>query len=217
MRNTLKRRNGKILKKSTIKRCQVSTFLRPDCHVNHSQPQTQLEIEGLPEKTRSFFSMYYDLSKLNDRSSYSLKMLQDYFPIRRGVALQHGSFIFKKWGTMRSGRILTARPSGCAAATNIFSSLGGIIIKSAPKKYYLKGKDLQYALSRLSRRNGRSFNVLLLKPGQGLIIAQLYLMSMDLEPLYQKKKRPYLGCLPGGPPAPQKQQEIECLEMFGHP
>ena len=216
MRKTLvKNQQKKISKKSTIARSRASIFSLPGCHASHSQEPIQLELEGFPGKMHSFFSTYYSLSSIKDRHSYSLKMLKDCSPTRKGAALQRGSFIFKKWGTMRNGRILTGHPLGCAVVMNTYSSLAGIIKTSVPKKYYLTGKNLQYILSRLSRRNGRSFNVLLPKIGQDLIVAQLYLMSMDSECSYQKKKRPYLGFLPGGPPSLQNRRETKCLEMFG--
>ena len=206
----------KTLKKLNTKKYQTSTSLQQDFPVSHSQGPTQREFGVFSERMPSFFSAYYDLLKTKDQNSYCLRTLKVYCPILRGVPLQRGSFTFRKWGTMRNGRILTALPLGCAVVMNISSSLDGIIKKSVPKKYYLTGKDLQYILSRIIRRNGRSFNVLLPKTGEGLTIAQLYLMSVDSEDSYQKKKRPYLGLFPDGPPSHQRRSAIKCWETYGH-
>lgn len=49
-----------------------------------------------------------------------------------------------------------------------------------------------FFLGRLLRKRG-SFNVLLRKKGRALTIAQLYLMSMDSEVSYMKKRSSSLG------------------------
>lgn len=158
--------------------CQTLIFSRQGYHVNHSQRPIQLESAVLSGKMRSFFSMYYGWSSIKDLRSLSLKTFQDYFPTQKGAALRHGSFIFKKWGMMRNGRIFTGHPSGSNVAMNISSSLVGIIKKSAPEKYYFNGKQLLFILSRFKKRHGKLFRVLQVNPdGSDLTILRLSWIS----------------------------------------
>lgn len=188
MKKTLaKRQRGTTSKKPTRAIFRPSTFSLPDYPASRSPLQTDLELEGFPERMRSFFSMYYASSSIADQNSYSLKTLKDCFPIQKAEALRHGYFTWKRWGTMRNGRILTGRPLGCSVVTNTSFLLDGIVKNSIPKKNYLSGKTIQYMLSRLMRRHDRSFNVLQRRRGQGLTIARLSLTSMASEQLYQPK------------------------------
>lgn len=200
----------KILKKLTKKDLRPSIFLQQDFLANRIPSQIQLEIKDLTVKMRSFFSMYYSLSGIKDLRSYCLKTLQDCFPIQKGKALRRGSFIWRKWGTMQNGRILTGHPSGCRVVITTSFLLDGIIKKSAPQKYYLNGKTLQYLLGRLLRRNDRSFVVLLRKRDQALTIAQLSLTSLDLEHLFQRKRKDCWDFQKAGPKQHQQHREKGC-------
>lgn len=147
--------SGRTQQKSIPKSCQISTVSVEDSPAKLSVLQDEEEVFRI-HVDHSFLKLH-GLQKRNDHAIFFLKTSKAYSITTKEILLEQSSPRLMKWGTMRSGRCLTANFS--FRKTEREFSLSDIYEENPDKKYFLSEQAIKSMIAHAERhkKKGNGF------------------------------------------------------------